>query len=121
MILVLGATGSTGGEVARQLIAAGVTPRLLVRNLAKATEFEGKAEIREGDYTNPASLQSALTDIEKVYLVSTGLAVRDLETRVIDAAQNAGVRHVVKLSVFSADSPVITFAKWHGSGYKFVG
>jgi len=113
MILVLGATGSTGGEVARQLIAAGITPRLLVRNRAKATEFEGKADIRQGDFTDPPSLQSALTDIEKVYLVSTGLAVRDLETRVIDAAQNAGVRHVVKLSVFSADSPVITFAKWH--------
>ena len=58
MILVLGATGSTGGEVARQLIAAGITPRLLVRNLAKATEFEGKAEIRGGDFTNPASLRS---------------------------------------------------------------
>jgi uncharacterized protein YbjT (DUF2867 family) len=45
MILVLGATGTTGGEVARQLIAAGHRARLLVRNPTKARESEGKAEI----------------------------------------------------------------------------
>jgi nucleoside-diphosphate-sugar epimerase len=52
MILVLGATGTTGGEVARQLIAADVRPRLLVRNRAKAAEFEGNAEIVEGELEN---------------------------------------------------------------------
>lgn len=45
MILVFGATGVTGGEVARQLIAAGQTPRLLVRSPEKARGFQGKAEI----------------------------------------------------------------------------
>jgi uncharacterized protein YbjT (DUF2867 family) len=71
MILVLGATGSTGGEVARQLIAAGVTPRLFVRNRSKAAEFEGKADIREGDIKEESTFRSALAGIEKLYLVRT--------------------------------------------------
>jgi (4-alkanoyl-5-oxo-2,5-dihydrofuran-3-yl)methyl phosphate reductase len=45
MILAFGATGTTGGEVARQLIQAGQKPRLLVRNPSKASAFDGKAEI----------------------------------------------------------------------------
>jgi Predicted nucleoside-diphosphate-sugar epimerases len=113
MILVLGATGSTGGEVARQLIAAGVTPRLFVRNRSKAVEFEGKADIREGDITKESTLRSALAGIEKLYLVANGVEGRDLEKRAIDAAAEAGVRHVVKLSAITADSPATTFAKWH--------
>lgn len=115
MILVLGATGSTGGEVARQLIASGVRPRLLVRNRAKATEFDGKAEIVEGDMSAGSSLASALKDTEKLYLVSSGLEGFALEKKVIDAAKNAGVRHVVKLSAIGADQPVLTFSEWHAN------
>src|SRR5688572_21180970 len=110
MILVLGATGTTGGEVARQLIAAGVRPRLLVRNRAKAAEFEGKAEIVEGELENAASVAAALAGVEKVYLVASSLNGFDLEKKVIDAAKTAGVRHVVKLSAVGADAdrPVLT-------------
>ena len=36
MILLTGVTGKTGGEVARQLVLAGVPFRTLVRNPAKA-------------------------------------------------------------------------------------
>jgi uncharacterized protein YbjT (DUF2867 family) len=115
MILVLGATGSTGREVARQLIASGVRPRLLVRNRAKAREFDGKAEIVEGDMSAGSSLASALKDAEKLYLVSSGLEGFALENKVIDAAKNAGVRHVVKLSAIGADQPVLTFSQWHAN------
>src|SRR3990172_10209719 len=113
MILFFLATGTTGGEVARQLIAAGVRPRLLVRNRAKANEFEGKAEIVEGDLDNPAAVTSALKGVDRVYLVSAGLNGPDLEIKFIDAAKKAGARHIVKLSVIGADEPVLTFSKWH--------
>ena len=120
MILVLGATGTTGGEVARQLIAAGVRPRLLVRNRAKAAEFEGNAEIVEGDLENAASVDAALAGVEKLYLVSSSLKGFDLEVKVIDAAKTAGVRHIVKLSAIGADRPVLTISQWHGQVEKHL-
>lgn len=113
MILVLGSTGNVGREVARQLIAAGERPRLLVRNLVKASEFEGSADVHEGDLANESSLQTALADVEKLFLISSNLAGFELERRVIDAAKNTGLQHIVKLSAIGADNPVITFSKWH--------
>lgn len=110
MILVLGATGTTGGEVARQLIAAGVKPRLLVRDPKKARAFEGKADIVPGDMERP---ERALAGIEKLYLVSAGVDGQALERKTIDAARKAGVRHVVKLSVIGADQPAFSFSRWH--------
>lgn len=118
MILVFGATGTTGGEVARQLIAAGERPRLIVRDPQKAREFEGRAEIVQGDLDRPASLDAAMRGIERVYLVSNGLDVPRLEGNAIDAARRAGVRHVVKLSVAGADAPPILFARLHAESER---
>ncbi|MFL5437692.1 MAG: SDR family oxidoreductase [Myxococcales bacterium] len=120
MILVLGATGTTGGEVTRQLIAKGQRPRLLVRSPQKAREFEGKAEIVEGDMDSKESVASALKGIEKLYLVSAGVNGMDLEINAVDAAKKAGVRHVVKLSVIGADAPAMTFSKWHARSEKHL-
>ena len=113
MILVLGATGTTGGEVARQLIAAGQRPRLLVRSPEKAAEFAGAAELVRGDLDDRESLRAATEGVERLYLVSTGLDLVRLEANAVDAAKAAGVRHVVKLSVHGADAPQITFARLH--------
>lgn len=113
MILVLGATGTTGGEVARQLIAAGERPRLLVRSPARAHAFEGKAEIVAGDLDDERSLPDAMRGVDRLYLMSTGTNFLELETNAVNAARKARVRHVVKLSVFGADDPQIMFSHWH--------
>jgi uncharacterized protein YbjT (DUF2867 family) len=115
MILVLGATGVTGGEVARQLIQAGQRPRLLVRNPAKAGAFEGKADIVQGDLDRPESLRAAMTGIERLYLVSAAAHNIELEGNAVEAAKTAGVKHIVKLSVVGADAPEThdQFSKWH--------
>lgn len=120
MILVFGATGTTGGEVARQLIAAGDKPRLLARNPEKAREFHGKAEIVQGELDRPDSLAGAFKGIDRLYLVSTGVNGTDLEVSAIDVAKRAGVKHVVKLSVIGADNPVVTFSKWHAKAEKHL-
>ncbi len=120
MILVLGATGTTGGEVARQLIAAGQKPRLLVRSKAKAASFEGKAEIVEGALENAGALANAVSGIEKLFLVTAGLDGPTLEASAIDAAKKAGVKHIVKLSVIGAEAPMLTFAKWHAGTEKHL-
>jgi uncharacterized protein YbjT (DUF2867 family) len=112
-ILVTGSTGTIGGEVARQLIAAGVRPRLLVRDPAKAREFEGKADIVKGDLGDAASLERAMRGVEKLFLVGSGVDGQALEAKAVDAAKKAGVKHVVKLSVLGAQEEAITFARWH--------
>ena len=118
MILVTGATGTIGGEVARQLVAAGIKPRLLVRDPKKASDFSGKAELVQGDLAKPESLDAAFKGVEKLFLVTAGVDGPTLEKNAIAAAKRAGVQHVVKLSVIGADQPAITFAKWHAEGEK---
>src|SRR5207302_1171854 len=113
MILVTGATGTTGGEVARRLIATGRQPRLLVRDPSKAREFQQTAETVQGDLGRPESLGPAMKGIERLYLVSAGSSGPDLEANAIEAAKQAGVRHVVKLSVIGADNPVLILSQWH--------
>ena len=113
MILVLGATGATGREVARQLIAIGERPRLFLRNPTKATEFVDRAEILKGELGDESALDSALDGIEGLYLVASGLEGFDHEIRVVDAAKKHGVRHIVKLSAIGADQPLLTFSNWH--------
>jgi uncharacterized protein YbjT (DUF2867 family) len=120
MILIFGSTGTTGRGVARHLIAGGIKPRLLVRDPGKAKEYAGKAEIVQGDLGRPESLAAAMKGVEKMFLVSAGLDGSDLEIRAIDAAKKAGVMHVVKLSVIGAESPVLTFSKWHAKVEKHL-
>jgi (4-alkanoyl-5-oxo-2,5-dihydrofuran-3-yl)methyl phosphate reductase len=115
MILVFGATGMVGGEVARQLIAIGQTPRLLVRDPAKARAFAGRAEIVQGDLADARSLPAALKGIDSVFLLTGthGGVDPQLEANAIDAAKAAGVARVVKLSVVGADNPFDTFGRLH--------
>jgi uncharacterized protein YbjT (DUF2867 family) len=115
MTLVLGATGTIGGEVARQLIAAGARPRLLVRHPDKARAFADTADVVRGDLDDVASLRAAMRGVDKVFMMSTGTNSVALEGNVVDAALAEGVTHVVKLSVISAEAPAITFARWHNA------
>lgn len=113
MILVLGATGTTGAEVAQQLIDAGERPRLLVRSVEKARRFADSADLVVGDLGDPASLRAAMEGIDRMYLVSTGTAIVQHERHAVDAAVASGVRHVVKLSAIGAEDPKMAFSRWH--------
>jgi uncharacterized protein YbjT (DUF2867 family) len=120
MILVTGATGTTGGAVARQLIAAGLKPRLLLRSPEKAKAFEGKAELFKGDLSDKASVEKALAGVEKLYLVTAGVDGPAQEAVAIAAAKAAGVKHVVLLSVIGAEYEAITFGRWHRASERLL-
>ena len=68
-ILVLGATGFIGQELARQLLAAGHQIRILVRNPGRLPEDfqDSDVEIYTGDLTRIADLQKAINGIHVVY------------------------------------------------------
>ncbi len=110
MILVTGATGHVGGEVARRLLSAGDPTRVLVRDAAKGERLgQDGAEVVVGSFDDLASLDAALAGTDKVFLVSAYNAEQVAqEAAVIDAAARAGRPHVVKLGVLgqAPDSPL---------------
>jgi uncharacterized protein YbjT (DUF2867 family) len=100
MILITGATGKTGGEVARQLAAADIPFRALIRNPDKAEELNSLgAELVFGDIADKVFLSRALSGIDKAFLVMANDEQQSiLEKQFTDAAVTAGVQHLVYLS-----------------------
>ena len=118
MILVTGATGTTGREVVgelQRLGAAGV--RALVRDPARASVIrEAGFETAEGDFDRPETLGAALEGVERALLLTPPSPQTFEQQRAfIEAARRAGVRHVVKFSAIGADASAPEgFGKWHG-------
>lgn len=92
-ILVTGATGHVGRQVVAQLVAAGAPVRALTRNPAAAT-FPAGVEVVRGDLLEPASLETALAGVDRMYLFPEPRTA----TEVVGAAKRAGVRRIVTLS-----------------------
>lgn len=105
MILVT-TPGKVGREAARLLAATDTPVRLLSRDPDKVRDLAAEGvEVLAGDLQDDADVQAAMRDVSRVILVS--LAVPEQELRVISAAKDARVDHVVKItSKASADSPI---------------
>ncbi|HEY4724557.1 MAG TPA: SDR family oxidoreductase, partial [Actinomycetota bacterium] len=123
MILVIGATGTVGSEVVRQLVATGERPRALVRDPAAARQRLGEeVEHVVGDLDRPETIAAALAGVDRVFLLTTQSSRQpEWERAVIGAAARAGVGQLVKLSVFRADeqSP-LQVARQHGQAERVL-
>jgi uncharacterized protein YbjT (DUF2867 family) len=115
MITVLGATGRTGGGVARRLLAAGERVRAVGRSAERLAGITG-AEPFAGDAGDPEFLTTAMRGADAAYVVfpydptTTGYAVaqRRLGEAAVRAVREGGVGHVVALSSIGADVPAGT-------------
>jgi uncharacterized protein YbjT (DUF2867 family) len=104
-VLVTGATGTLGRDVARQLSGKDVAVRAGVRDQAKARkQFGSNIALAPFDFENEKTFSVALEGVEKVFLVPP-LLPNQLEVMngFVDAAKRAGVRHIVKLSAIGVD------------------
>src|SRR5215207_5466393 len=106
MILVTGATGTIGSEVVRRLLTAGQRPRVFVRDPEKARKQLGeRVEHIAGDFDRPDTIDAALAGVDRVFLLTQQNSRQpDWERGLVTAATDAGVSHIVKLSVFRADA-----------------
>lgn len=106
MILVTGATGKTGGQVAKELAAHNIPVRVIVRNADKAAALkELGAEIAVGDMADKAAVSEALKGVDKAVLImANGEDQLIIEKQFTDCAVAAGVKHLVKLSSMESTS-----------------
>jgi NAD(P)H-binding len=77
-ILVVGATGTLGLRLVRQLAAAGVKPRALVRSRDKGEAIASLATPILGDLRAPETLAEAFRGAERVFILAP--PAPDMET-----------------------------------------
>jgi uncharacterized protein YbjT (DUF2867 family) len=124
-ILVTGAAGLAGSAVIREFVRNGYPVRALVRSRAKARAFEAfpTVELVEGDMSRPATLDEALSGVDRVLLISSSdQQMAERQSTFIDAARKADVRHIVKFSGLSAadvDTPFI-FGSMHAEIERYL-
>ncbi len=119
MIAVVGATGNTGRAVVKELRQLGQNPICVVRNPDKAREVLG-ADVKTAvaDVNDRAALEKALQGADTVFMViGHGPQLAEQQNNVIDAALQAGVKYLVRLSagpaVAAPDSPTMVGRAHH--------
>jgi len=137
-IVLTGATGGLGSRVFKHLLdivpASDVIVSLYNPSGATPEILSSGVEIRQGNYSDSASLQSAFTGAQKLFLVSypsMAHAIRvTAHKSAIDAAKAAGITHIYYTSLaFASDSNAAVmqahidteaYLKESGVGYTII-
>jgi uncharacterized protein YbjT (DUF2867 family) len=130
MILITGTTGTIGGEVVRQLAAAGEQVRAMTRDPSRAVVPVG-VEVVRADFSDASSLEHAVVGVRSVFLATApGPAIPRHDTAMLTAARAAGVAKVVKLSAIgttTAGEPdgsdglgPVKVGTWHRPGEEAI-
>lgn len=121
-ILVVGATGTLGTRLVRQLAASGVRACALVRSRDKGEAVAAFATPVLGDLRSPETLTDAFRGAERVFVVAPPTPdMQALERNAIDAAVAAGAKRIVYLSNFAArEGDEDSFVHIHGMHQRYV-
>lgn len=117
-IAITGATGQLG-ELVIQALLKNTHPNniiALVRNTTKATHLAAQGiELRHFDYDLPETLNSALSGVDKLLLISANEIGRRTPQHkaVIEAAKQAHVPYIAYTSLLHADTSPLGLAQEH--------
>jgi NAD(P)H dehydrogenase (quinone) len=118
MIIVTGASGQLGRLVIQSLLktvpAAGIVAA--VRQPAAVADLAALGvQVRQADYTQPATLDAAFQGATKVLLISSSAVGERVaqHAHVIDATRRAGVSLLAYTSVLHADTSPLGLAEEH--------
>jgi len=119
--IVSGASGNLGEHVVKEFLRRGIAPQDLIlvshRTERLAEYAKLGATVREGDVTRPETLVPAYSGGTQMVLISLGLDLKEprpvLHKRAIDAAVQAGVKHIVYTSFTRADTSTSAIATDH--------
>jgi uncharacterized protein YbjT (DUF2867 family) len=122
VILVTGATGKVGQEVVRQLAAAGVPARALVRDPAAASHIRIPGiEIAVGDLSKPETLGAAFAGIDRLFLLTPAAPDQvELQANALAAGLRAGIQRIVKVSVAGGPDSGTQIGRWHWATEKQI-
>jgi len=118
MIVVTGASGRVGGQIAAELARRGVPFRAVTRTIGHAPDLGG-AEIALAGYDQPDTLVDALAPGDRVFMVSMHEPPErrlPLHRAFLDVAIERGVARIVYLSFLGADpNAAFLHARSHGA------
>lgn len=121
-LAVTGSTGALGGMLAQLLAEASVPQRLLVRSPANAPKFDN-TEVLQMSYADSAACTRALEGVETLFMVSGGESPDRLDQHrtFVEAAADAGVRHIVYTSFLgAAPDATFTLARDHHATERYI-
>jgi uncharacterized protein YbjT (DUF2867 family) len=114
-VAIIGSNGQNAAAWTNAFIAAGFTVRNLVRFPEQLPKRPG-LEYARLELDDASTHQSALERIGTLGLITPSHPNQvKREVGLIDAARQAGVRRIIKLSVIGAEfvCPISAFARWH--------
>jgi uncharacterized protein YbjT (DUF2867 family) len=106
-ILIIGATGSVGYEVAKRLNELNIRTKIAVRNPDKAIASGlENVDYIQFNYLEHSTFKDAFDGIDKVVLVSppSYLQLQEHVIKAVDEAVNSGVKTIVNISAISIES-----------------
>lgn len=122
IVLVLGASGTIGRQVIKDLEGQAVNVRITSRKQEVVDQLarEGK-DCAYLDLDDPRTFALALAGVDRVFLL-TGYTVAMLtqSKTLVDAAKKAGVRHIVHVGVFAECDTTDAHFAWHQLIEKYI-
>ena len=115
MILITGAGGTVGAALVEELNGSEQQIRLTFRSKKKAARAAAAGyDAVALDYDQPETLRPAFDGADTLFLLSNGILGQAAgEINAVNAAKAAGVRKIVKLSVWRADAQEYALARMH--------